>query len=100
MPHSLPPLPYDYNALEPHIDEQTMRIHHDKHHAAYVNNLNAALEKHPELQNKSIEDLSRASTACPRTSGPRCATTAAATSTTRCSGRSWAPAAAARRPAR
>jgi Fe-Mn family superoxide dismutase len=57
MPHSLPPLPYDYNALEPHIDEQTMRIHHDKHHAAYVNNLNAALEKHPELQNKGIEDL-------------------------------------------
>ena len=57
MPHSLPPLPYDYNALEPHIDEQTMRIHHDKHHAAYVNNLNAALEKHPELQGKSIEDL-------------------------------------------
>jgi Fe-Mn family superoxide dismutase len=57
MPHSLPPLPYDYTALEPHIDEQTMRIHHDKHHAAYVNNLNAALEKHPELQNKSVEDL-------------------------------------------
>jgi Fe-Mn family superoxide dismutase len=50
-------LPYDYNALEPHIDEQTMRIHHDKHHAAYVNNLNAALEKHPELQGKSAEDL-------------------------------------------
>ena len=57
MAHSLPPLPYDYTALEPHIDEQTMRIHHDKHHAAYVNNLNAALEKHPELQNKSIDDL-------------------------------------------
>jgi Fe-Mn family superoxide dismutase len=57
MAHSLPPLPYDYNALEPHIDEQTMRIHHDKHHAAYVNNLNAALEKHPELSNKSVEDL-------------------------------------------
>jgi superoxide dismutase, Fe-Mn family len=57
MAHSVPPLPYDYNALEPHIDEQTMRIHHDKHHAAYVNNLNAALEKHPELQNKSVEDL-------------------------------------------
>ena len=57
MAHSLPPLPYDYNALEPHIDEQTMRIHHDKHHAAYVNNLNAALEKHPELANKSVEDL-------------------------------------------
>jgi superoxide dismutase, Fe-Mn family len=57
MAHSVPPLPYDYNALEPHIDEQTMRIHHDKHHAAYVNNLNAALEKHPELQNKNAEDL-------------------------------------------
>jgi Fe-Mn family superoxide dismutase len=57
MAHALPPLPYDYNALEPHIDEQTMRIHHDKHHAAYVNNLNAALEKAPELQNKSVEDL-------------------------------------------
>ena len=57
MAHEVPPLPYDYNALEPHIDEQTMRIHHDKHHAAYVNNLNAALEKHPELQNKSAEDL-------------------------------------------
>jgi superoxide dismutase, Fe-Mn family len=57
MAHEVPPLPYDYNALEPHIDEQTMRIHHDKHHAAYVTNLNAALEKHPDLQNKSIEDL-------------------------------------------
>ena len=57
MAHSVPPLPYDYNALEPYIDEQTMRIHHDKHHGAYVTNLNAALEKHPALQNKSIEDL-------------------------------------------
>ena len=44
MAFTLPPLPYDYTALEPHIDEQTMRIHHDKHHGAYVNNLNAALE--------------------------------------------------------
>ena len=59
MAHELPPLPYDYKALEPHIDEQTMRVHHDKHHAAYVNNLNAALEKHPELQQKSAEDLVR-----------------------------------------
>src|SRR6478672_5775973 len=59
MPHSLPPLPYDYAALEPHIDEQTMRIHHDKHHAAYVNNLNAALEKHPELQDKTVEEICR-----------------------------------------
>lgn len=57
MPYSLPPLPYDYNALEPHIDEQTMRIHHDKHHGAYVNNLNAAVEKHAQLQNKSVEEL-------------------------------------------
>ena len=57
MAHEVPPLPYDYNALEPHIDEQTMRIHHDKHHGAYVTNLNAALEKHPDLQQKSIGDL-------------------------------------------
>jgi superoxide dismutase, Fe-Mn family len=57
MAFSLPPLPYDYKALEPHIDEQTMRIHHDKHHGAYVNNLNAALEQHPDLQKKSIEEL-------------------------------------------
>jgi Fe-Mn family superoxide dismutase len=47
--YTLPALPYDYASLEPHIDEQTMRIHHDKHHAGYVNNLNAALEKHPEF---------------------------------------------------
>jgi len=57
MPFTLPPLPYDYNALEPHIDEQTMRIHHDKHHAAYVNNLNTALESQPQLQSKSLEGL-------------------------------------------
>jgi Fe-Mn family superoxide dismutase len=57
MAHAVPPLPYDYTALEPHIDEQTMRIHHDKHHAAYVTNLNAALEKAPDLQQKSIEEL-------------------------------------------
>ena len=59
MAHELPPLPYAYNALEPHIDEQTMRIHHDKHHAAYVKNVNAALEKHPALQGKSLYDLVR-----------------------------------------
>jgi superoxide dismutase, Fe-Mn family len=57
MAFTLPPLPYPYNALEPHIDERTMQIHHDKHHAAYVNNLNAALEPFPDLQNKSIEEL-------------------------------------------
>ena len=57
MPHTLPALPYPANSLEPFIDEQTMLIHHGKHHAAYVNNLNAALEKYPDLQAKSIEAL-------------------------------------------
>jgi Fe-Mn family superoxide dismutase len=57
MAHSLPPLPYPSDALEPHIDKQTMEIHHGKHHNAYVTNLNAALDKHPELQSKSLEDL-------------------------------------------
>ncbi|HVB09501.1 MAG TPA: superoxide dismutase [Bacillota bacterium] len=57
--YELPPLPYAANALEPYIDEQTMTIHHDRHHAAYVNNANAALEGHPDLQSKSVEDLLR-----------------------------------------
>ena len=57
MAHTLPPLPYPSDALEPHIDKQTMEIHHGKHHAAYVNNLNAALEKHPDLAGKSADDL-------------------------------------------
>jgi len=57
MAHELAPLPYAFDALEPHIDAKTMEIHHGKHHAAYVNNLNAALEKHPELAGKSAEDL-------------------------------------------
>ena len=57
MAHQLPPLPYDFGALEPHIDAQTMQIHHDKHHGTYVTNLNAAEEKHPELGSKSAEDL-------------------------------------------
>jgi Fe-Mn family superoxide dismutase len=59
MAHQLLPLPYDFSALEPHIDTQTMQIHHAKHHAAYVTNLNAALEKHTALQSKSVEDLLR-----------------------------------------
>jgi superoxide dismutase, Fe-Mn family len=59
MAHTLPPLPYAPDALEPHIDKQTMEIHHGKHHNAYVTNLNAALDKHPELQSKSVEDLLR-----------------------------------------
>ncbi|HXD73085.1 MAG TPA: superoxide dismutase [Vicinamibacterales bacterium] len=57
MAFTLPPLPYPSDALEPHIDKQTMEIHHGKHHNAYVTNLNAALEKAPELQSKSLEDL-------------------------------------------
>lgn len=59
MVFSLPDLPYDYAALDANIDEQTMRIHHDKHHAVYVNNLNAAIEKHPELADWSLEKLLR-----------------------------------------
>ncbi len=57
MAHELPPLPYASNALEPYIDAQTMEIHHGKHHQAYINNLNAALDKHPELKNKSVQEL-------------------------------------------
>jgi len=57
MAFTVPPLPYDYGALEPHIDTQTMQIHHDKHHAAYVNNLNAALEGNADLQNATIEEI-------------------------------------------
>ncbi len=53
----LPELPYDYKALEPYISEEIMKLHHDKHHAAYVNNLNTAIEKHPDLFNKSAEEL-------------------------------------------
>jgi Fe-Mn family superoxide dismutase len=57
MAFTLPNLPYAYDALEPHIDAKTMEIHHSKHHQAYVNNLNAAIEKAPELQGKSLDDL-------------------------------------------
>lgn len=57
MAFALPPLPYDYAALEPHIDARTMEIHHTKHHQAYVNNLNAALEKAPDFQQKSLDDI-------------------------------------------
>ena len=59
MAFTLPPLPYDFSALEPHIDAKTMEIHHGKHHQTYVNNLNAAIDKAPELANKSLDDLMR-----------------------------------------
>jgi Fe-Mn family superoxide dismutase len=65
MTFTLPPLPYPANALEPHIDAQTMEIHHDKHHNAYVTNLNAAIEKAPELAKKSIEELLKNLSAVP-----------------------------------
>lgn len=56
---TLPELPYDYNALEPYVDEQTMRIHHDKHHGTYINNLNGALKDHPNLSTMEIAELLR-----------------------------------------
>jgi len=59
MAFKLPPLPYDFGALEPHIDAKTMEIHHGKHHQTYVNNLNAAIEKAPELGTRSLDDLIR-----------------------------------------
>jgi Fe-Mn family superoxide dismutase len=65
MTHQLPALPYDYSALEPIIDSQTMKLHHDMHHGTYVKNLNAALEKYPQLQSKSVEDLIRDLNAIP-----------------------------------
>ncbi len=57
MAYTLPELPYAYDALEPYIDVETMHLHHDKHHNTYVTNLNAALEKYPELAEKSVEEL-------------------------------------------
>ena len=59
MAFELPPLPYDYNALEPYIDTQTMQLHHDKHHAAYVNNLNAALKDNSQFSSMNVDDLMR-----------------------------------------
>jgi Fe-Mn family superoxide dismutase len=65
MAFTLPPLPYDFAALEPHIDAKTMEIHHGKHHQAYVNNLNAAIEKAPDLASKSLDDLMRSVNSVP-----------------------------------
>jgi Fe-Mn family superoxide dismutase len=65
MPFTLPDLPYPHNALEPHIDARTMEIHHGKHHKAYIDNANAALEKHPALSGKSVEQLLRDLNAVP-----------------------------------
>ncbi len=65
MAYTLPNLPYAYDALEPHIDARTMEIHHTKHHQAYINNVNTALEAHPTLAAKSVEDLVRDLAAVP-----------------------------------
>ena len=67
MAFTLPPLPYDFAALEPHIDARTMEIHHGKHHQTYVNNLNAAIEKAPDLASKSLDDLMRTVNKLPET---------------------------------
>ena len=70
-PYTLPPLPYAFDALEPHIDALTMQIHHDKHHAAYVTNLNKAVADFPELGKKRVEDLLRRPKRCAG-KDPRC----------------------------
>ena len=88
MPFTLPDLPYDYAALEPTIDARTMEIHHGKHHQAYVDNLNKALEGTELGRQQRRVGPARASTRCRTTSAPPSATTAAATPTTRSSGRS------------
>src|SRR5216684_7210250 len=98
MAYEVPPLPYAFDALEPHIDAKTMEIHHDRHHAAYVNNANGALEKHQSWPRSRSRISCGGSAPCLRTSAPFCATTPADTRTTRSSGRSWALAAAAPRP--
>lgn len=65
MKHNLPPLPYPYNALEPYLDARTMELHHAKHHQTYVDKLNAALDKHPELFDTSLEELLRKTETAP-----------------------------------
>ena len=87
MAFTVPPLPYAFDALEPYIDAKTMEIHHDKHHGAYVTNLNKALDGHADLQAKSIDDLLKNLDASAGSdSRTRFATMAAATGITRCSG--------------
>ena len=86
MAFTLPPLPYPNNALEPSIDALTMEIHHDRHHKAYVDNLNKATEGHANLQGMSIDQLMRNIKQVPENVRQRSSTTAAGTSTTACSG--------------
>ena len=86
MAYSVPPLPYAYDALEPHIDKATMEFHHDKHHQAYVDKVNAALEG-TALGGHADRGRAEEPRQCPATSRAPSKTTAAATTTTRCSGR-------------
>ena len=88
MAFSVPALPYSFEALEPTIDAKTMEIHHDKHHAAYVTNLNAALEGTEWMRSTDRGRACKPRESSPRTSARPSGTTAAATRTTRCSGRS------------
>jgi Fe-Mn family superoxide dismutase len=91
-PYKLDPLPYPPSKNEPYIDTQTMEIHHDRHHAAYVNNLNGVMTQQPDLAKRPLLEL-----ACRRPFARRYATMAEVTPITRCSGRSWEVAAANRK---
>src|SRR5204862_3722640 len=97
MPHELPALPYDKAALEPTIDATTMEIHHGRHHKAYVDNLNKALEGHADLQNQRIEDLLRGVNKVPENIRTRFANTAAGHPTHSLFGKFWGRAPGARR---
>lgn len=89
MAYTLPDLPYAYNALEPYIDEETMHYHHDKHHQTYVNNLNGAVEKHPELSTNRRKNSLRTWRLFPKTFAAPSETTAAVMPTTASFGKSW-----------
>ena len=91
MAFTLPSLPYPTNALEPHIDKMTMEIHHGRHHKAYVDNLNKALEGQAALLDKPIANFCARSARSRRIFARRSSTMAAAMPTTPCSGRSWPP---------
>ena len=93
MAYELPQLPYGYDALEPTIDQETMHLHHEKHHNTYITDLNAALEKHPEADPGTVEELLANIDSVPEDIRTAVRNNGGATPTTRCSGRSWARAA-------
>ena len=100
MPYELPPLPYPKDALEPYIDALTMEIHHDRHHNAYVTNVNKAIAGKPELEAKTVEALISHLDAVPAEIRGAVRNTAAVTPTIRCSGSCWPRTRAAHPPAR